>query len=302
MEQTRQYPPVRRRRRRRRRLNYRFVILMAVLAALLILGISAAIGKKPEQPAPTEPPATQAPTQAPTEAPTVPPTEPPTDEEIIGQFAAQHGLTLEDYPEKLIELYKRNPEAREFVLNYPLEYGKEQKIDISDQIDDPGVPLFIQWDSRWGYKDYVGSIGGLAACGPTCMAMAVFHFTRDPAMTPAYMMDFAASNRKYANEQVITLWAFMKDGAKELGLQSRELTAEELASESKIASMLDSGKLVVASMGPGVFTEQGHFILLVGYEDGKFRVNDPNSYEKSEKLWAFSEFSDQIKMMWALSE
>lgn len=300
MEQTRPYPPVRR--RRRRRLNPRFVALLAVLAAVILLVVWAASGGEPETPDPTEPPATQAPTQ-PTEA-TEPPTEPPepTVEEIISDFAVQHGLTLEDYPQKIIDLLKRNPETEEFVLNYPLEYGKEQQIDISDQIDDEGVPLFLQWDLRWGYKDYVGSIGGLAACGPTCMAMAVFHFTRDPAMTPAYMMDFAAANRLYANELVTTQWAFFVDGAHELGLESRELTAEELASESRIAAMLEDGKLVVASMGPGVFTEQGHFILLVGYEDGKFKINDPNSREKSEKLWEFEEFSDQIKMMWALSK
>lgn len=303
MEQTRQYPPVRRRRRRRRRLNYRFLVLLAVLAAGIALVIWAVSGNDAPEPSPTDPVRT---TQAPTDPtePTPPPTEPPppTAEETISAFAAQHGLTLEAYPEKLIELYKRNPEAQDFVLNYPLEYGKEHEIDISGHADEEGVPLFIQWDPRWGYQDYVGSIGGLAACGPTCMAMAVYHFTRDPAMHPGYMMEFAASNRNYANELVITQWAFFNDGAKELGLDSRELTAEELASESKIAAMLDSGKLVVASMGPGVFTEQGHFILLVGYEDGKFKINDPNSREKSAKLWEFEEFSDQIKMMWALSE
>ena len=148
----------------------------------------------------------------------------------------------------------------------------------------------------------MGSVGGLAGCGPTCMAMAVFHFTRDPAMTPAYMMDFAASNRQYANEKTITQWAFFRDGSVELGLKCKELTSEQMASESKLAAVLNEGKVIVANVGPGVFTEKGHFLLVVGYEDGKFRINDPNSREKSEKLWEFSEFSDQIKMMWALSK
>ena len=107
MEQTRQYPPVRRRRRRRRRLNYRFLVLLAVLAAGIALVIWAVSGNDSPEPSPTDPVRT---TQAPTDPtePTPPPTEPPppTAEETISAFAAQHGLTLEAYPEKLIELYK----------------------------------------------------------------------------------------------------------------------------------------------------------------------------------------------------
>lgn len=308
MEERQNYPmPVRRRRRRRRRRNYRPLILLLalILVGLVIWGIVAGLSGD-DEPEATQPSATQPPTAAPTEAPaepTAPPTEPPepTPQEIAADFAADHGFTLADYPEKIIELLGRNPEAAEFALNYPLEYGKPHEIDISDQIDDEGVPLFIQWDARWGYQDYVGSVGGLSGCGPTCMAMAVFHFTRDPAMHPAYMMKFAESNRTYANENGATQWAFFTKGAEELGLTAKELTSEQIASESKIADVLADGKVIVANVGPGVFTEIGHYLLVVGYEDGKFRINDPNSPANSAKLWEFEEFGDQIKMMWALS-
>lgn len=301
----RAYPPVRRRRRRRRDYRPVIVLLVLVLAGLVIWAVHHG---QTETPPETEPQTTgqsqTAPKNTEPEATEPEPTEPPepTAEEIIADFAAQHGLSLSDYPEALVELLKRNPETEEFVLNYPLEYGKTEEIDISDQISETGVPLFLQWDRRWGYHDYVGSIGGLSGCGPTCMAMAVFHFTRDPAMTPAYMMDFAASNRQFANELTATQWAFFTEGATQLGLTSKELTSEEIASESRIAAMLEDGKVIVANVGPGVFTEKGHYLLLVGYEDGKFRINDPNSQINSEKLWDFSEFSDQIKMMWALSK
>ena len=70
----------------------------------------------------------------------------------------------------------------------------------------------------------------------------------------------------------------------------------------KLADILNSGRVIVAHMGPGVFTEIGHYIVIAGYEDGKFRVNDPNSYVNSEKLWEFEEFSNQIKMMWSFDK
>lgn len=312
--------PVRHRRRRRRMkpgfilLLATVVILLAVLVGLLVWGVGLLSGNKgKDEPRSLDAPQTQASAQttqpsatnpSATEPSVTEPTQPipTTPLERVEAFAVEHGYTLADYPEKLLQLLERNPDTEDFVKNYPLEYGKPHDIDISAYVDDPGVPLFIQWDKQWGYKDYVGNIGGLSGCGPTCLSMVVFHFTRDPAMHPAYMMEFAESNRNYATPTTATMWALFGQGAKEFGLDVKELTAEQIHSERMLANILESGKLIVAHMGPGVFTEIGHYIVITGYEDGKFRVNDPNSYTNSEKLWDFEEFSSQIKMMWSFDK
>ena len=218
--------------------------------------------------------------------------------EELELFAAEHGFTLEDYPEKILELYERNEEAREYCMNYPLEYGKDHEIDISGYADYEGVPLFIQWDKQWGYKDYIGSVGGLSACGPTCLSMITYYFTRDPEMTPAYMMDFAEENG-YGLKGSGTQWSLFKEGGKKLGLDMVELTSEQMKSEKQIAKVLESGRIIVMNVKPGVFTTVGHYMLVVGYEDGKFKLNDPNSPANSEKLWEFDEFDQDIKIMWA---
>lgn len=256
---------------------------------------------EPDTSEPTMPPETTNPSTPPeTTAPTIPAE--PTARDIIAEFAANHNLTLADYPDKLIELLDRNPETKEFVLNYPLEYGKEHTADISGYADYDGVPLFIQWDQQWGYKDYTGNVAGLSACGPTCMSMVAYHFFRDPKYTPAYMMDFAMSSKDYVGTgKSGTQWGFFQLGAKELGLKVQEFTLEQSQTESYIAKTLESGKVIVMHVKPGVFTTVGHYLLITGYENGKFKVNDPNSRINSEKLWEFSEFSDQIRIMWAMS-
>ena len=48
---------------------------------------------------------------------------------------------------------------------------------------------------------------------------------------------------------------------------------------------LENGEPVICSMRPGDFTTKGHFIVLVGMEDGKIRVHDPNSAQRSSQLW-----------------
>ena len=50
---------------------------------------------------------------------------------------------------------------------------------------------------------------------------------------------------------------------------------------------------------PGVFTTVGHYMLVVGHEDGKLKLNDPNSPANSERLWDLDEFVQDIKIMWA---
>lgn len=299
------------RRRRRRRLRPQFIITIAVLSAILIglIALCISIVNKPDQPEPevTEPPQTQSQqvTTVPTEPLTEPttteaPTEPLTPMEELELFASEHGFTLEDYPEKILELYERNPEAREYCMNYPLEYGKEHEIDISGYADYEGVPLFIQWDKQWGYKDYVGSVGGLSACGPTCLSMVTYYFTRDPEMTPAYMMEFAEEN-EYGIKGGGTQWSLFKLGAKKLGLDMKELNADQMTNEAYLADVLNSGRIIVMNVRPGIFTTVGHYMLVVGYEDGKFRLNDPNSPANSAKLWDLEEFDQDIKIMWSFS-
>lgn len=298
-----------RRHRRRRRLRPQFIFTICVLTAILIglLALCVKLVNRAEDPEPTLPPVTQPTTQATqptteptTEPTTAAPTEPLTPMEELELFASEHDLTLEDYPEKILELYERNPEAREYCMNYPLEYGKEHAIDISGYADYEGVPLFIQWDKQWGYKDYIGSVGGLSACGPTCLSMVTYHFTRDPEMTPAYMMDFAEEN-EYGLKGAGTQWSLFKLGAKKLGLDMKELNADQMTNEAYIASVLDSGRIIVMNVKPGVFTTVGHYMLIVGYEDGKFKLNDPNSPANSAKLWDFDEFDQDIKIMWSFS-
>ena len=53
-------------------------------------------------------------------------------------------------------------------------------------------------------------------------------------------------------------------------------------------------------MGPGAFTETGHYIVLAGVEDGKIRVNDPNSRANSERLWSYEEIERQIRNIWVI--
>lgn len=201
----------------------------------------------------------------------------------------------EDYPQELLELLEQNVETYDFVENYSKrEEYKGREIDLSDSVKEGDVPLLMQWDKRWGYDLYGDSMIGLAGCGPTCMTMAYLYYTGDLEMNPRKMAEYAQDNGYHSEEG--TSWSFWTDGAAGIGLCGEQLSL----SQNSMEAVLDNGGLVVCSMAPGDFTITGHYILLRGYDENGFFVNDPNRNSNSEKQWDYDTLSTQMKNLWAI--
>ena len=213
--------------------------------------------------------------------------------ETFEEFVEKKGLTMDAYPAELLELYDRNPEAKEFVWEYPIKKDEEAKIDLGEYKNSDSMPLLMQWDQRWGYHQYSGNVMGLTGCGPTCLSMVTIHLSGDTSKDPKWMAYFSTENG-YAAEGSGTAWALFSEGGEQLGFDVTEIPLNK----TRIAENLKVGNPVVAVMGPGDFTTEGHFIVFVDYEDGKIKVNDPNSKVNSEKLWEFESISSQIKQLW----
>ena len=213
--------------------------------------------------------------------------------ETIAAFAQEHNLTLSDWPDSLLELLEKNPEAADFVLNYPLKKDLCPEIDLHEYTDCSEVPLFLQWDERWGYTVYGDNIMGLAGCGPTCLSMVCVYLLNDPQYSPRYIADFAQENG-YCVPGNGSSWTLISEGGVMLGLDVIEIPLDE----DRIIRNLEVGNPVVCIMGPGDFTSTGHFIVMTGYEDGKIKVNDPNSPDRSNMLWDYDAIKDQIRNLW----
>ncbi len=215
-----------------------------------------------------------------------------------GKTAAKIYKNRNQYSETLLAAYLNNPEMEEFIDGYldadlP-QYSAQGGLTRQELRQD--FPLFLQWDKRWGYVSYGGSIIGLSGCGPTCMSMVLVSLTGSSDMTPAEVARFSEENGYYV-EGSGTSWSLMTDGAYALGLSARELSLDE----SVMKSSLDSGHPIICSMGPGDFTTQGHFILIYGYDAEGFLVNDPNCISRSSRHWDFETLHGQIKNLWAYS-
>lgn len=83
---------------------------------------------------------------------------------------------MDQYPEALLNNLCCNPNMLDFALGYQENYDTTSGTLEASELD--GIPLFIQWDKRWGYDAYGNDVIGLSGCGPTCLSMIVIGLTK----------------------------------------------------------------------------------------------------------------------------
>lgn len=210
---------------------------------------------------------------------------------VLALLAALYYFSI---PKTLRRFASRYPQARGFVLQYPLKKHIHQHIDISGSLSEGNIPLFIQWDPRWGYETYGSGCLGITGCGPTCLAMIVSGLTGDSYWDPLHMAQYAEGNGWYVWGEG-TSWELMSEGAQGLGLTVFGVEA----TEQNLWDYLSSSSPMIASVYPGDFTREGHFIVLRGFdEQGNILVNDPNSRDNSSISWSMERLLPQIRMLW----
>lgn len=145
------------------------------------------------------------------------------------------------------------------------------------------VAYFNQLDERYASKHYgTDDIGGYG-CGPTSMAIVVSSLT-DETVDPVQMAKWSYEHGYWASGDG-SYHGLIPAAAKAWELPVEGCGGDE---RQRISDALSSGKLVVALMDEGHFTQSGHFIVLRGVRDGKILVADPASYERSEQTWDLS--------------
>ncbi|WMI80956.1 C39 family peptidase [Anaerotignum sp. MB30-C6] len=151
---------------------------------------------------------------------------------------------------------------------------------------------FSQTDPRWNTTIYgTDNIIGVYGCGPTTLAMVLSTFT-DNDITPDMAATWAYDNGHFCDNSG-SYHSIIPDGANAFGL-----TSESLKNPSKetIFNELNQGNLVVVLMNKGIFTSQGHFIILRGVTpEGKVLIADSQNAENSQQPWDLQTILDEAK-------
>lgn len=149
-----------------------------------------------------------------------------------------------------------------------------------------GTQEFIyynQTDEAWAEEKYGSDRLGGYGCGPVAMAMVVSSLTEfdmDPALMAQHCVNHGYWARKHGSYLSI-----VPGTAEDFGLTCTPLPPEETDADLVLQHLL-SGSLIVALMGPGHFTNGGHFIVLHGATlDGSVLVADPANRDRTLTTW-----------------
>ena len=241
----------------------------------------------PSSPVPTY---TPAPTPSPTPVPSPAPVPSPTPQ--AGDGLAQVG-EIEEMEGELLEGLEDTPD-QSGMQKLDKTTGKARDWSSQIVLGEGGLPIpqLYQHD----YKKVVCVYNGIrrsvstSGCGATCLSMLIAYETGYTYQSPYTVFRDACQQGLYKGSGLSR--SAMSQLAEQYALigQWMDLNAQELL------QTLEEGKPVIAHMGPGLFTQGGHYILLRGLtEEGGVLVNDPASPERSAMAYPVEVFIQESK-------
>ena len=159
---------------------------------------------------------------------------------------------------------------------------------------------YEQTDSRWRNIMY-SSIGnradtiGNSGCGPTCAAMVVATL-RDRKITPKEAAAWSVA-KGYLSPHDGTYWSYFK-----AYLDTYKIKCTQTASDERALTALNYNRMVITSMGKGLWTSGGHFILAYGVANGKVKIHDPNSEASYRELGDLKRYQSEAVQYWIIEE
>lgn len=181
-----------------------------------------------------------------------------------------------------------------FVRTFPDAYPAESALGTDDPASGE-VPRLYQWDQRWGSTVYSSTTFALTGCCPTSLSMVYQGLTGKGDLSP-YDMGKRASDGGFETAFDGTDSSFLVSEAASLGLSCEALSVDA----GSVRAALEGGAVLVCNVGPGDFTDNGHFFVVTGIDgDGNLRINDPYSAERSNRAWNVDTVLGQTKALWA---
>lgn len=184
--------------------------------------------------------------------------------EIKEQTEEQENATEQEVENEAFELQGEVAYEGDRARSWDVELG-----------DYKGLTYYSQIDSRWSNMMY-SSVGdrnqtiGTSGCGPTSAAMVVTACRG--AITPDKMSDLFVKYG-YRSSNNGTYWSAFRAVADEFDIEYKETYNLDT-----VVNLLRNNHYVVASCGNGLFTNGGHFIVLIGIEGNTIKVYDPYLY------------------------
>lgn len=191
------------------------------------------------------------------------------DETTIEDASIEDEEQLENEEVTEVETFELQDEEN---ISYDGDRAKSWNVTLGDY---QGLTYFSQLDGRW--KNNIYSVTGnktqtigSSGCGPTCASMVVSSIKG--TITPPQMAEIFVRNG-YRSANNGTYWSAYRAVADEFNIGYTETSDIQRALD-----LLRNNNYVICSVGNGLFTTGGHYIVLVGIEGNTLKIYDPYNY------------------------
>lgn len=170
---------------------------------------------------------------------------------------------------------------------------------------------YLQTDSKWSSISYAtayetATIGG-SGCGPTAMAMAIATWV-DSSVTPVETCAWSVANGYKATGNG-TYHSYFVPQAAAYGLECEKVNTDSLLYYDRTTSQpyhdiakeaVEEGHLVVCLMGPGNWTNGGHYILWYDVDGDDVLINDPASTSSTRERNTHELLMQEVRYYWII--
>ncbi len=149
-----------------------------------------------------------------------------------------------------------------------------------------------QNNSRFYDIPYSGSNMHVHGCGPISLTMALNMLSGNAQYKAE---DLAAWSREngYMDSSAGTVWSFIESFATEKGFSAYQTA---IGGVDDFTQYFSEGAVIITCMNTGVFTDDGHFIVLAGLDSqNNIQVVDPMSIYRTNKNWSVSQIMEESK-------
>lgn len=218
------------------------------------------------------------------------------------------------YPEDMLNLARslaQNTEDPFFDDNFQLirDYPEHKDDYYSMKYTDEeliGMPQLSMNDHRWAYQKIGGEYICFSGCATVCITMAYIGLNHEGNIDPAIVAKIAENSNAVGTVFGGLDNAMVKQVCLNCGLECTEYNFDadtgstERPDEDEIKKLLDDGHVIML----GLFGEKfgNHAVILRGYDDSGFYMNDPASEENCAVAWSFDELEPQIVGMWDITK
>ena len=187
----------------------------------------------------------------------------------IATIEDEKNLEAEEIEEIEVEGFQLQDEEN---ISYDGDRAKTWNIELGAY---QGLTYYSQIDSRWKNNLYTSTGNttqtiGSSGCGPTCASIVVSSIKGN--VTPNTMANLFVQNG-YRSANNGTYWSAYRAVADEFNIGYIETS-----DINRTLDLLRNNNYVICSVGNGLFTTGGHYIVLVGIEGNTLKIYDPYNY------------------------